>query len=128
MRSSATKGLLGVVLAAAVAAGIGFTFRPQAQEISSEEEGKKVSEDEIKLYIEVYSAMQTDHDLNIDEALLQQTPTTTLSEFRDLERRIQKDEGLVERVRKALLEQAKARAAAIVPMAGRPEEGPTQAR
>jgi hypothetical protein len=121
MRSYTTHGLLGVALAIAVAAGVGFTVRPQAQEIA-EDEVEKVSEDEIKLYIDVYGAMQADHDLTIDQALGEQKQSVTLTQFRELERRIQREEGLVERVRKALLDQAKARAASIGPLTGKTEE------
>lgn len=118
MRSYATQGLLGAAVATAVAVGIAFTQRPQAQEIV-EEDVQKVSEDEIKLYIDVYGAMQADHDLTIDQALEQQAQGMLLAQFRDLERRIQRDESLVDRVRKALLEQAKARATSIAPATGK---------
>jgi hypothetical protein len=121
MRSNTTHGLLGVVLAAAVAAAVGFTVHPQAQEIAEEDESK-VSEEEIKLYIEIYGAMQADHDLPIERALSEHAQGVTLDQFRELERRIQREESLVERVRKALLEQAKARAASIGPMTGKAEQ------
>lgn len=121
MRSQSTHGLMGVILAAAVAAAVGFTVHPQAQEVSEEEEADKVSEAEINLYIDVYGAMQADHDITIERALAERAQNMTLDQFRELERRIQHDEGLVERVRKALLEQAKARAASVGPMTGKAE-------
>jgi hypothetical protein len=113
--------MMGVILAAAVAAAIGFTVHPQAQEVSDDEEPDKVSETEINLYIDVYGAMQADHDVTIERALAERAQNMTLDQFRELERRIQRDEGLVERVRKALLEQAKARAASVGPMTGKAE-------
>jgi hypothetical protein len=57
----------------------------------------------------VYKAMQVNHGLTIEEAL--KARSMTLEQFRPTERRIQKEQRYVERVRKALLECAQSRAA-----------------
>jgi hypothetical protein len=58
------------------------------------------------MYIRVYEAMQDDHDLTIDEAV--KPSRITLDDFRQIERRIQSQPRLVDRVREALLENARA--------------------
>ena len=80
-------------------------FRPHAEEID-DNEPPSVSESELQTYIKVYSAMQEDHDLTIDNAI--KSHQVSLDDFRQLERRIQGQSRLVERVRQALLDQAKA--------------------
>jgi hypothetical protein len=80
-------------------------FRPAAQEI--EESGdEKVSESQLQMYINVYEAMQDDHDLTIDGAIKRYH--VSLDEFRQVERRIQSQPRLVDRVREALLGNARA--------------------
>jgi len=78
---------------------------PQAEETEEASEPPQVTEDEIELYIKVYSAMQDDHDLTIENAL--RPYQTTLDNFRYIERHIQNQPRTVERVRQALLEHAK---------------------
>jgi len=80
-------------------------FRPQAEELE-DSEAPTVSESDLQLYISVYSAMQENHDLTIDNAIAPHQ--MSLDDFRQLERRIQDQPRLVERVRQALLDQAKA--------------------
>jgi hypothetical protein len=79
-------------------------FRPHAEEVE-EGEGPAVSDADVDLYIKVYTAMQDDHDLTIDQAL--GPYQMSLDDFRQLERRIQGQSRLVERVRQALLDHAK---------------------
>jgi hypothetical protein len=80
-------------------------FHPAAEEI--EESGNEtVSESELQMYISVYEAMQDDHDLTIDEAIKRYN--VSLDEFRQIERRIQSQPRFVDRVREALLENARA--------------------
>ncbi len=91
-----------------VLAGIGVfaaVFHPRAEEVN-EGEPASVSESDMQLYIKVYSAMQEDHDLTIENAL--QPYQMSLDDFRQLERRIQNQSRLVDRVRQALLDQVKA--------------------
>ena len=80
-------------------------FHPQAEEVS-DSEPPSVSESDLQLYIKVYAAMQDDHDLTIDNAI--KSSQMSLDDFRQLERRIQNQPRLVERVREALLERVKA--------------------
>ncbi|HVO25741.1 MAG TPA: hypothetical protein VMW56_19150 [Candidatus Margulisiibacteriota bacterium] len=110
------------------AAGVLATvFHPQAQE-TSEGEPPAVSEADIQLYIKVYGAMQEDHDLTIENAL--RPHQISLDDFRQIERRIQNQPRLVERVRQALLDQVKANStfaqSAATPTPGelpKPEKG-----
>jgi len=95
-------------LAALVCALLGGVWQPRAEEID-DSDLPPVSETEIEMYIAVYGAMLADHDLNIENAL--RPRHVTLETFRQLERRIQSQPRLVERVRDALIEQAKARSA-----------------
>src|SRR5437899_12849538 len=102
-----TKRIRFALLLAALGMGglLVGVFRPQAEEVE-DSEAPAVSEADLQLYIKVYSAMQENHDLTIDSAL---TPyQMPLDDFRQLERRIQNQPRLVERVRQALLDQAKA--------------------
>ena len=78
-------------------------FHPAAEEVD-EDETPSVSESDLSLYIKVYAAMQDDHDLTIDAAISQHI---SLDDFRQLERRIQDQPRMVERVRQALLDHAK---------------------
>lgn len=94
--------LLCVLAAAGVLATV---FHPQAQE-TSESEPPTVSEADIQLYIKVYAAMQEDHDLTIENAI--KPHQLSLDDFRQIERRIQNQPRLVERVRQALLDKVKA--------------------
>jgi len=61
------------------------------------------------MYIDVYKAMQSDHDLTIETAI--QPYHVELEEFRQIERKIQNQPRLVDRVREALLEHVKAHSA-----------------
>ena len=88
--------------------GLQFVHWPHAQEVQEVEEEEtptKVTEAEIDLYIAVYTAMQADHDLTIEAALAPRN--VSLEKFREIERRLQHEQHLVERVRLALLNQAK---------------------
>ncbi len=79
-------------------------FRPHAEEVD-ETEAPAVSETDLQLYIKVYCAMLDDHDLTIDNAI--KPYKVSLEDFRQLERRIQNQSRLVDRVRQALLDHAK---------------------
>ena len=109
-------GGIGVLLVAAAL----YAFPQQSQEPAAEEEAETVgvTESELTLYIDVYSAMQADHDLTIESALAARQ--VTLERFRNIEQRVQKEQRLVDRVRQALLDQAKSRSFAAL---GQPEKG-----
>jgi len=105
------KSTLALFIGAALFAGMYLQFLPQdnhAQEEAEEEETPGVTESEIETYIAVYEAMQADHGLTIQEAVKEHG--MTLPEFRDMERRIQKEQRYVDRVREALLAYARGRA------------------
>lgn len=108
------RGVLGLVLVGLLAAGLCFALQPEAQEVGREDAGETaVSDEDLNLYIDVYAAMQNDHNLTIEQALDRVAHGMSLSQFRRLERQIQREERLVERVRSALLEQAKSRASSL---------------
>jgi hypothetical protein len=89
-------GALGIMVA---------VFHPAAEEVA-ESDKEAVSQSDLQMYINVYAAMQDDHDLTIDEAIKRYH--VSLDEFRQVERRIQSQPRLVDRVREALLENARA--------------------
>jgi hypothetical protein len=101
-----TKRFRSVLLLLAVGAlgGLVFVFHPQAEEVEHSEP-PPVSESDVQMYIKVYTAMQDDHDLAIEEAI--KPYTVSLDDFRQIERRIQAESRLVERVRQALLDHVK---------------------
>ena len=115
-----TSVVLGIAAVGALIGALLFGMRPEAQEPVSP--GDDVTPDELQLYIDVYSAMQADHDLTIDQVLAQKN--VTLAQFRSVERRVQQQDRLVHKVREALTAQAKARADQIAPLAGRPAGTP----
>lgn len=90
-----------------------FAGRPQAQESDESGEPPAVTEAELKLFIDVYGAMQSDHGLTIEKAL--EPHQTSIEQFRAIERRIHQQQRLVDRVRQALSDQSKARAASLAP-------------
>jgi|MudIll2142460700_1097286.scaffolds.fasta_scaffold993236_1 hypothetical protein len=102
------RPLVLLCLAAVVWTVFGIVWQPRADEVD-ESDLPPVSETEIDMYIKVYGAMLADHDLNIENAI--QPHHLTIEAFRQVERRIQSQPRLVERVRDALIEQAKARSA-----------------
>jgi len=80
---------------------------PQAEEVRPAPRDNKVTEADADLYIAVYGAMQADHGLTIEEAVVARN--ISVDQFRDLERRVQLDQHMVDKVRLALLSQAKSR-------------------
>lgn len=95
---------LGIGAGAIMVGALLIALPPQAQE-ADESETPQVTESEIQLYIDVYAAMQTDHDLSIEAVLASRQ--TSLAQFREIERRLQREQRLVDRVRQALLDQVK---------------------
>jgi hypothetical protein len=106
-------GALGILVGALL-----FGLHPQAQE-AGENEGEQVTSSELDLYIDVYTSMQADHDLTLETILAQRG--VPLATFRNIERRVQKQERLVRKVREALQAQAKTRAEALGPPAAHAE-------
>ena len=116
-----TSVVLGIAAVGALIGALLFGMRPEAQEPVAAP-GDDVTPEELQLYIDVYTAMQADHDLTIDQVLAQKN--VTLAQFRSVERRVQQQDRLVHKVREALTAQAKARADQIAPLAGRPAGTP----
>ena len=110
--------VLGIAAVGVLVGALVLGLRPQAQE-ADDSEAEQVTPSELELYIDVYTAMQADHDLTLDAALAQKG--TPLAQFRNIERRVQKQERLVRKVRDALQAQAKARAESIGPPSARAE-------
>ena len=72
---------------------------PVAQD-ESDDDDKDVPPSQVDKYIGVYEAMQKDHNLTVEQAASKQG--LTVAQFRELEGRIERDDTLRERVRKAL--------------------------
>jgi hypothetical protein len=106
--------LFGMVLGfAAIGVLIGamvFGLRPEAQEASVQVDDE-VSATELQLYIDTYTAMQANHDLTLETVLVEKN--VSLDEFRNIERRVQRQDRLVRKVREALQATAKARTDAL---------------
>ena len=97
--------LVTLLCVLAVVGVLATVFHPQAEEVG-ESEPPSVSESDLQLYIKVYGAMQEDHDLTIENAV--KSHQISLDDFRQIERRVQNQPRMVERVRQALLDQVKA--------------------
>ena len=63
-----------------------------------------VTEAEFERYTRVLEGMQADHTLSVEHAA--ERESVTLEQFRELERRVQRNDALVERVREALKRKA----------------------
>jgi hypothetical protein len=109
-----TTVVLGIAAVGALVGALVFGMRPEAQE-PVPSPGDEVTPEELQLYIDVYTAMQADHDLTLDQVLA--TKNVSLQQFRSVERRVQQQDRLVHKVREALTAQAKARADQIAPLA-----------
>lgn len=72
---------------------------PVAQDEANEDD-KDVPTSQVDKYINVYQAMQKDHGLTVEQAASKQG--LTVAQFRDLEGKIERNDTLRERVRKAL--------------------------
>jgi hypothetical protein len=116
-----TSVVLGIAAVGALIGALLFGMRPEAQE-PAPSPSDEVTPAELQLYIDVYTAMQADHDLTLDQVLA--TKNVSLAEFRSVERRVQQQDRLVHKVREALTAQAKARADQIAPLAARPAGTP----
>lgn len=117
--------VFGVCAVGALLGALACGLRPEAQE-AAVNRADDVTPQELQLYIDVYSAMQADHGLTLDQVLGQKG--VSLAEFRSVERRVQREDRLVRKVREALLAQAKARgdqlgAFAATPAAPPPGQG-----
>ncbi len=73
---------------------------PAAPPDETDDDDTDVPTSQVDKYISVYEAMQKDHNLTIEQAASKQG--LTVAQFRQLEGRIERDDTLRERVRKAL--------------------------
>lgn len=71
-----------------------------AQADSSPDDQSEVSPQQVEKYISIYKATQANHSLTVEQAAAQQG--LTVPEFRTLEGKIERDDALRARVRKAL--------------------------
>ncbi len=108
--------VLGVGAVGALVGALMFGLQPEAQEPVPAADD--VSASELQMYIDVYAELQGDHAVTLDQALARRS--MPLSEFRAIERRVQKQERLVRKVREALLAQAKARGEQLPAVAVKP--------
>ncbi|HEY2663659.1 MAG TPA: hypothetical protein VGI47_04915 [Candidatus Binataceae bacterium] len=67
---------------------------------TDEEDDKDVPTSQVDKYISVYESMQKDHNLTVEQATSKQG--LTVAQFREIEGKIERDDTLRERVRKAL--------------------------
>ena len=67
---------------------------------TDEEDDKDVPTSQVDKYISVYESMQKDHNLTVEQATSKQG--LTVAQFRSIEGKIERDDTLRERVRKAL--------------------------
>jgi phage protein D len=106
---------LGVFGAAALAGGSEAAASPGQAELSqrapirfaqagASDEDSEVTSADVEKYIKVYKNMQHHHSLTVEQAASQEGLTVTA--FRNLESRIERDDALRERVRKALRDSA----------------------
>jgi hypothetical protein len=71
-----------------------------ASAAEADDDDKDVPTSQVDRYISVYEAMQKDHNLTVEQAASKQG--LTVAQFRSLENKIESDDVLRERVRKAL--------------------------
>ncbi|MGH7923582.1 MAG: hypothetical protein ACREQH_03210 [Candidatus Binatus sp.] len=73
---------------------------PAASPAATDDDDQDVPTSQVDKYINVYAAMQKDHSLTVEQAALKQG--LTVAQFRALENKIEADDTLRERARKAL--------------------------
>jgi hypothetical protein len=86
---------------------------------SDDSDENQVPATQVEKYIAVYKAMHRDRSLTVEQAAAQQG--MTLTEFRDLENRVQRDDAAMEHVRDELQESAVHASPAAPP--GNPSSG-----
>lgn len=77
---------------------------PSSPAAGDEDDEKEVPSSQVDKYISVYASMQKDHNLTVEQAASKQG--LTVEQFRSLENKIENDDALRERVRKALRQAA----------------------
>ena len=77
---------------------------PSSPSDTDEDDNNDVPTSQVDKYINVYESMQKDHNLTVEQAASKQG--LTVEQFRNLENKIENDDTLRERVRKALRQAA----------------------
>ena len=118
MRASATTAMIAIIFGMLPASAAWSATRhltqiaaePSAPSSPSEtdEDDKDVPTSQVDKYINVYESMQKDHNLTVEQAASKQG--LTVAQFRSLENKIENDDALRERVRKALRQAANPKA------------------
>jgi len=110
--ATAVIAIVGGVLMASIGWSAPSQLRDRAQQLAAEpatapappeetdEDDKDVPTNQVDKYISVYESMQKDHNLTVDQATSKQG--LTVAQFRQIEGKIERDDTLRERVRKAL--------------------------
>jgi hypothetical protein len=98
--SPAGRAIMPGAVEPEVLASARFVRPMLAQEGGDEDDENAVPADQIEKYIGVYKAMQRDHSLTVEQATAKQG--LSLDTFRDIERRVERDDLTRERVRDAL--------------------------
>ncbi len=96
----APAGLARIVGTADAGAVIQVRAPIVAQEQGEEGDENEVPPEQVDKYVAIYRAMQRDHSLTVEQAAERQG--LTLSAFRDIEHKIERDDMMRERVREAL--------------------------
>ena len=110
--ATAVIAIIGGVLMASIGWSAPSQLRDRAQLLAAEpatapappeetdEDDKDVPTNQVDKYISVYESMQKDHNLTVEQATSKQG--LTVAQFREIEGKIERDDTLRERVRKAL--------------------------
>jgi hypothetical protein len=78
----------------------GYSYETTQVDTPGDDERDEVTPKQLDRYVSVYRAMQKDRSLTVDQAA--QNAGFTLTQFRDLEARIERNDALRERARRAL--------------------------
>ncbi len=110
--ATAVIAIIGGVFMVSIAWSAPSQLRERASQLAAEpatapappeetdEDDKDVPTNQVDKYISVYESMQKDHNLTVDQATSKQG--LTVAQFRAIEGKIERDDTLRERVRKAL--------------------------
>ena len=110
--ATAVIAIIGGVFMASIAWSAPSQPRDRARQLAAEpatapappeetdEDDKDVPTNQVDKYISVYESMQKDHNLTVEQATSKQG--LTVAQFREIEGKIERDDTLRERVRKAL--------------------------
>lgn len=107
--AAASLGALAGIFCIVPGTSCAVTLRAHQRVLISQEQSEQtrpVKPEDVEKYIKVYRAMQHNRRLTVQQAAAREN--LTVAQFRDIEGRIERSGTLRERVRRALLESAKA--------------------